>query len=214
MINLFLELERLKSALRSRGLDEDTIESIVSKVDTEISLALKDKMDEAMDLAIQSGVQKDSANFINELRPRQDAFILDTESGITDFSDPPYPMLDRLLAGGTKPLKDGSGVYKVIPVGAPSSKPKKPIYNNIFDTQKAISAERYVNAVSQYNKIAPRDSKVKYRTVTSKQNRNTQWVLPAKEKDFTEEIQSINTMLTEAHDEIVLRIIRSYIEGI
>jgi hypothetical protein len=212
MVNLFLEIERLKATLRTKGLDEDTVESIALKAEAEISRALQSEMDNAIDSAVQTGVQKDSADFINEIRPSPTAFMLDTESGITDFSDPPYPMLDRLLAGGAKPMKDGSGVYKVIPVGKKSNN-KKPIYANIFDAQKAISAERYESSVSQYNKIVPKSSKVNFRTVTSKQSRDTQWVLPAKEKDFTEDLAELNNTLSKSHDEIIVNVIKNYEEN-
>lgn len=213
MVNVFLELERLRTNLLGKGLDDSAVNDIVRKAETDIAFALREKMDNAMDLAIQSGVQKESADFINELRPRYDAFVLDTESGVTDFSEPPMPMLDRLLATGAKPIKDGSGVYKIIPVGAPSKQPRTPVHANIFDAQKSISAERYENAVAQYNKVAPKGSKVNFRTATSKQNRQTQWVQPAKEKDFTEDVAEINKMLGADHDDVVMSIIRSYEEG-
>lgn len=213
MVNLFLEIERLKSTLRSRGIEEDFVDSIAAKASAEIQMAVRERLDSAMDLAIQSGVQKDSAEFINELRPRPDAFMLETESGITDFTEPPLPMLDKLLAKGAKPMKDGSGVYKVIPVGKDSNRQKPPIHTNIFDAQKAISAERYETAVKQYNKVIPKGSKVEFRTATSKQNRATQWVLPEKPKDFTEDLAEINTMLSQEYDDLVLGIIRSYEEG-
>jgi hypothetical protein len=213
MTNIFLEIETLKAILKSRGLDESSIDIIAKKAEVEIASALSQRMDAAMELAIQSGVQKDSAEFINDLRPRPDAFILDTASGSTDFSDPPYPMLDRLLANGAKPMSDGSGVYKIIPVGAPSKRPKKPIHTNIFDAQKAINAERYEQSLSQYKKITPKGSKVEFRTATSKQSRNTQWVLPAKEKDFTADLQEINSTLQESHDDVIRSIIQSYKEN-
>lgn len=213
MVNIFLEIERLKTILRNRGIEEEFVESIASKAEREVAQALQERLDSALEVAVQSGVQKDSPEFINELRPRPDAFIIDTESGSTDFSDPPLPMLDRLLAKGAKPMKDGSGVYKVIPVGGDSSPRKQPIYSNIFDAQKAISAERYENAVAQYNKVVPKGSKVNFRTATSKQNRNTQWVLPEKKKDFTEDLAEINNMLLADYDNVVLGIIRSYEEG-
>ena len=169
-------------------------------------------MDSAMESAIQAGVEKGSAEFINELRPRPGAFVLETESGNTDFSTPPYPMLDRLLSKGVKPMKDGSGVYKVIPVGGKST-PKPDVLSNIFDAQKAVAAERYQHASSQYNKIIPQGSKgVSFRTATSKQNRNTQWVHPGEEKDFSSDLASINDTLQESHDDIVMSIIRSYEE--
>ena len=213
MVNVFLELERLKANLRSKGLEADHVETIAGRANEEISLAIRERLDNAMDLAIQSGVQKDSADFINDLRPRPDAFMIETASGITDFTEPPFPMLDRLLAKGAKPMKDGSGVYKVIPVGKPSDKPKSPIHTNIFDAQKAISAERYETAISQYNKIAPKNSKVNCKTATSKQNPATQWVLPEKPKDFTEDLAEINNLLGQEYDDLVLGIIRSYEEG-
>lgn len=214
MINIFLEIERLKVSLRNRGIEERFIDTIANKAETEITLALRERLDAAMEIAVQSGVQKESADFINELRPRPDAFMIDTSSGITDFSEPPLPMLDRLLARGAKPMKDGSGVYKVIPIGANNGQKKAPLYTNIFDAQKAISAERYESALAQYNKIAPKGSKVNFRTATSKQNRQTQWVLPEKKKDFTEDLAEINNMLLADHDSVVLDIIRSYEEGI
>lgn len=213
MVNIHLEIERLKASLRARGLDEETVESLSRRAEIDILAALQDQMDSAVDLAVQSGVQKESADFINEIRPRPGAFMLETESGNTDFSEPPFPMLDKLLAKGAKPMKDGSGVYKIIPVGKPGNNSKPPIHTNIFDAQKAISAERYENAVAQYNKVAPKNSKVNFRTATSKQNRATQWVLPAKEKDFTEDLKEINNMLDQNHDDVVMNIIRDYEEN-
>jgi hypothetical protein len=38
-------------------------------------------------------------------------------------------------------------------------------------------------------------------------------VLPEKKKDFTEDLQEINTMLATSHDEVVLKIIRDYEEN-
>jgi hypothetical protein len=214
MVNIFFEIEKLRAALRSRGVENQFIDEIAHKAEREISHALQERLDSAMEIAIQSGVQKESPEFINDLRPRLDAFIIDTSSGSTDFSDPPLPMLDRLLARGAKPMKDGSGVYKIIPVGGNNSQRKLPVHANIFDAQKAISAERYENAVAQYNKVTPKNSKVNFRTATSKQNRQTQWVLPEKKKDFTEDLAEVNNLLLADHDSIVLEIIRSYEEGI
>ncbi len=213
MVNIFLELERLKSTLRAQGIEDEYVDVIVAKANDEISMAIRDRLDSAMELAVQSGVEKDSADFINQLRPRPDAFMLETESGITDFSDPPFPMLDKLLSKNAKPMKDGSGVYKVIPVGKPNEGSKRPVHTNIFDAQKAITAERYEAALAQYNRVKPKGSKVEFRTATSKQNRATQWVLPAKEKDFTEDLAEINNMLSNDYDDLVLGIIRSYEEG-
>lgn len=213
MVNVYLEIQRLKYTLTSKGIEEEHVEIIAQKAHNEIMLALKNKLYDALDTAVRLGVDNGSVDFINELRPREDAFLIETESGMVEFGNPPFPMLDKLLANGAKPMKDGSGVYKVIPVGEPSKKPKQSIHSNIFDAQKALFAERYESSVNQYNKIAPKGSKVNFRTVTSKQNRSTDWVLPEKKKDFTEDLQEINRSLERDHDEIVMSVIRSYEES-
>jgi hypothetical protein len=38
-------------------------------------------------------------------------------------------------------------------------------------------------------------------------------VLPEKQKDFTEDLQEINSMLRESHDDVIVGIIRSYEEN-
>jgi len=213
MVNIFLELERLRTHLAAQGMEDEHVATVVRRAELDIYAQLQDVMDSAVDNAVQSGVQKESAQFINELRPRPGAFILETESGMTDFTEPPMPMLDKLLAKGAKPMKDGSGVYKIIPVGKSNSQTKPKISTNIFDAQKSIAAERYETAVAQYNRVAPKGSKVEFRTATSKQNRATQWVMPEKPKDFTEDLAELNNMLGQQHDEIILSVIRSYEEG-
>jgi hypothetical protein len=210
MINKYFELERLRTYLSNRGLESSIVESIIQKADHEIESVLAQKLEEAMSQAIQAGIDKGSADFINDLRPNPGAFVLETSSGSTDFSEPPFPMLPRLLANA-KPMKDGSGVYKVIPVGG-RDKNKKPVSANIFDAQKAIQAERAEEAKRQYNSVAPSGS-VTFRTATSKQSADTSWVIPAKEKDFTEELTSINSSLQEEMSSLILSVIREYEES-
>lgn len=210
MVNLFFELEKLRSTLRNKGLSETTVDQIVKKAETEIYTVYSQKMGEAMDRAVEVGVQKESVDFINELRPRPGAFELTTDSGNMNFSTPPIPMLPWLLKNA-KPMKDGSGVYKVIPVGGEGRK-KPSMVGNIFDAQKAIAAERAETAKEQYRKITPKDSKATFRTATSKQNPHEKWVIPPKDKDFTEDLRGINEELKQSLGEAVLQIIREYEE--
>lgn len=207
MINKEFELDRLRHTLRTRGLNESSIDLIVAKASQEIEAAMAEKMAAAMESAVELGVEKDSADFINDIKPRPGAFQLETSSGNTDFSTPPFPMLPRLLSGA-KPIKDGSGVYKIIPVGKPGNKPR--ISANIFDAQKSIVAERAELAKRQYNKVSPGGSKGEFRTATSKQSQLTQWVMPAKEKDFTEDVISINETLAKELEDVVMGVIREY----
>lgn len=210
MANVDMELQRLRMSLRARGFAEENVDIIVAKAQAEIESEMQERMMEAMDKAIEAGVQKQSAEFINELRPVPGAFMLETESQNTDFSTPPYPMLDKLLANA-KPMADGSGVYKIIPVGSPGK--KIPIANNIFDAQKQIATQRHEEAVAQYNKVKPGASKANFRTATSKQSRSTSWVTPAKDKDFTQDLTNLNISLEEDSAEIINRVIRSYEDG-
>lgn len=212
MVNIHLELFYLKNYFLSKGLDDQSADALVSDAEADIGEALRERLDNALDKAVSLGIQKDSSEFINDLVKIDDQFLISTSSGSTDFSDPPFPMLDRLLSNNAKPMKDGSGVYKVIPVGAPSKNPKKNIHTNIFDAQKALMAERHQKSSQDYNSIAPKNSKTNFRTATSKQNRDTQWVLPAKEKDFNQELNDINAELSESRDDIVLGIIKNYME--
>ena len=132
-----------------------------------------------------------------------------TESGNTRFPEPPRPMLPFLLKNA-KPIRDGSGVYKVIPVGTPG-KEKKKVSTNIFDSWKQINAERVENSKRQYDKVVPKSSK--FRTATSKQDASSKWVQRAKDNDFTDDLASINRELESTMENLVQDILRSYEEA-
>jgi len=211
MANIFFELDRLKYILENKGIDPNTVQAILQKASADIGRAMEDQTNAAMQLAIETGVEKRSAEFINELRINAISQQLTTDSGNTDFSEPPFPMLPRLLQGA-KPIKDGSGVYKIIPVGEPSKNRPK-VSTNIYDAWKQTQAERVEASRAQKERITPKSSKGQFRTATSKQNANTQWVQPAKDKDFTETVQSINKELTSSLEDVIRGIIRDYEEN-
>lgn len=208
MINVFFELDRLRSHLASKGVDEATIEQIVSKASGEINAVARVRGSQAIDEAVQIGAEKESADFINQLRLDTINFEVKTESGQLNFTEPPRPMLPYLLKNA-KPIKDGSGVYKVIPVGKPGLKPS--FAKNISDEQRRISAERIEAAKSRAKAIAPAGSQM-FRTATSKQDPTTQWVQSAKEKNFTEEVAVINQDLKNSLDDSISDIISGYME--
>lgn len=208
MVNVFFELYRLRAYLISKDIDSDTIERIISKANSEITTLVEQRGNQALEKAVQIGAQKESAEFINELRLDTINFEVSTESGSLDFSTPPRPMLPFLL-NNAKPIKDGSGVYKVIPVGGPSTKP--PFSINIIDAQRKISAERIEVAKAQARTIAPSGSKI-FRTATSKQDATKQWVQPAKEKDFTADMKEVNQELQASLDDSIYEIINNYME--
>jgi hypothetical protein len=211
MHNILFELDRLKITLENKGLSEAHIDQIIEKASQEINSAFSQQAEGAMLQAMDEGVAKRSPDFINELRMDLVNMQLTTESGNMNFSEAPFPMLPKLLKNA-KPMKDGSGVYKVIPVGQPGKNRPK-VSNNIYDAWKKINAERIETAKAKEAAIAPKGSKVEYRTATSKQNINTQWVMPAKEKDFTGTMQAVNKELSSSMDDIVRNIVRSYEES-
>lgn len=208
MINLFFELDRLRHTLQSKGVDDRTISNVVAKARSEIEFLVEQYGQEALDQAVEAGVQKRSPEFINELRLDTLNFEVDTESRQTDFSEPPRPMLPFLLKNA-KPMKDGTGFYKVIPVGKPSDRQR--VSTSIVDAQKRIVAERAERAKSWQKSMAPQGS-VTFRTVTSKQDPTSQWVQPKKDKDFTGDLQAINEELTRKLDSSIQDIINSYLE--
>lgn len=210
MVNVFFEIDHLRSILESKGIDTNTVNSIVSKVHQEIQEAVNVEGGIAIERAVEVGVQKSAPDFINELRLDTLNFEVTTDSGNMDFSVPPYPMLPSLLKNA-KPMKDGSGVYKVIPVGKPGNKPS--ITTNIYDAQKKIAAQRAEDAKRQYQAISPAGSKgQQFRVATSKQNPNTQWVRSAQEKDFTGDVAQINAELHNSLDDRIKDIINHYLE--
>lgn len=208
MVNVFFELDRLRAHLASRGVDNSTAEQIVNKASAEIGVLFQSRGTQALEQAVEIGAQKESADFINQLRLDGLNFEVTTESGQLDFSEPPRPMLPFLLKNA-KPMKDGSGVYKVIPVGKPGVKPS--FAKSIVDEQRRISAERMEEAKTRARAIAPAGSQV-FRTATSKQDPQTQWVQSAKDKDFTDEVKGINTELQGSLDDSIRDIIREYME--
>jgi hypothetical protein len=208
--NAFFELQRLRDGLVSKGLDTSTINNLVDKAQQEIHAATVRLGGQALDKAVEAGVAKDSLEFINELRLDAINFEVTTTSGNMEFTTPPYPQLQNLLKNA-KPIKDGSGVYKVIPIGKQGN--NKPLLStNIDDAQKKVAAQRAENAKRQYARMSPAGSKQEYRTATSKQDPNSQWVKPAKTKDFGEEMASINGELKESLDGVIRDIINGYLD--
>lgn len=208
-MNLLFELDRLRQTLLSKGLPDGVVEGIVNKANADIQVAMRQHAESAMQRAIEVGVQKDSAEFINQLQVDSNLMQVITESGNMNFPEPPKPMLPFLLKNA-KPMNDGSGVYKVIPVGSSGHKPKQ-TSTSIYDSWKQINAERAEAARDQYKGVAPKASK--FRTATSKQDPNSRWVIPAKDKDFADDVRNINQELEANIDEVIREIVRSYEEG-
>ena len=116
MLDANMEIDKLRGRLRFKNLNENIINVICHDVAMEISSASTDLLANAMEEAVQAGAGARSAKFISELKVSTGGghFSIDTDSGHHDFSEPPFPMLPKLLKNA-KTAKDGSQ-YKVIPI--------------------------------------------------------------------------------------------------
>ncbi len=208
MANYVFELYKLKASLTAKGIEESTAQQIVNKAEAEIHEAMRSQMVAAEEELVAIGTDMRSADFINELRPKPGAFEMETASGNTNFSTPPYPMLANLLKGA-KPIKDGSGVYKVIPIGGDGPKPS--IAMNIYDVHKAQLVQQQEKLKAKSTRGA--GAKPSFKTVTSKQDASINWVYPAQPKDFNEDISRVNNGLKASLEELVQSIIREYEEN-
>lgn len=117
-----MEIDKLRQRLRFKNLSEQVISEICDDVARDISHASTDILADAMEEAVKAGAEAKSIKFINELKVvrSSNSFRIGTDSGKLDFSEPPFPMLPKLLKNA-KTAKDGSQ-YKVIPVRAKGTK--------------------------------------------------------------------------------------------
>lgn len=150
MLDANSEIERLRHRLKFKNLSDKIIDEICDDVSREISQITSDLMADAMNEAVNAGGDAMSIDFIDELKAVRSGASVDiiTESGKTDFSEPPFPMLPRLLKNA-KVAKDGS-LYKVIPIRQKGNEGQKrnmaltteAAYRNIEDARRAAKVER------------------------------------------------------------------------
>ena len=133
MLDANAEIERLRLRLKFKNLSDSIINEICDDVSREIKIRTSDILADAMNEAVNAGGDIASVEFIDELRSVRSGASVDiiTQSGRTDFSEPPFPMLPSLLKNA-KVAKDGS-LYKVIPIRQKS--------NNNNDTAMAVTTE-------------------------------------------------------------------------
>jgi hypothetical protein len=152
---------------------------------------------------------KGASEFLKQIRLDSSSGDVEiaTDSGTLDFSEPATPMLPWLLKNA-KTSKDGS-FYKVIPIGKSEGKPGK----TIKDTSKGLKAMRETTSMqgiaegiaSSFNAGSPlvvtkseppsSSGSHEFRTVSSKQDPSTSWVLPPKDRDMSSIVHEINARL-------------------
>ena len=142
MIDPNAEIIQLRQRLRFKNLSEAVIDSICDDVSKEISIMTSDILADAMNEAVNAGGDIGSIDFIDEIRTIRTgaSFDIITDSGNTDFSEAPFPMLPSLLKNA-KVAKDGS-LYKVIPMRAKGSATKNSTAPTTEAAYRAIETAR------------------------------------------------------------------------
>lgn len=155
MLDARTEIEALKHKLRLRDLSETVINDICDEVARDISATTADILADAMNEAVNAGGNAMSVDFIDELRATRSGsgFEITTDSGSTDFSEPPFPMLPKLLKNA-KIAKDGS-LYKVIPIKSKTSNSEGKIQ---VTTEAAMNNINSARQIAKEQRDAERES--------------------------------------------------------
>ena len=238
MIDANSEISRLRQSLRFKNLPEAIIDSICDEAAIEISDITTDLLAGAMSEAVEAG---QSTSFVEEIRVTRNGsmFSITTQSGKTDFSEAPFPMLPKMLANA-KVAKDGS-LYKVIPLKQKTSAPgrtqifSEQALKDIENARRTAKSDRTnqnrgssspdamkgmdtMAAMQVISKSRQKTEKVSnasvqhvdFKTVSSKQDANTQWVNPGKKEDMGPVLRSINANLHDAIDAAIMDVIRKH----
>lgn len=246
MLDANTELNRLRQALRFKNFSESLVNEIINDASKEISIATSDILADAMSQAVNVGGEIMSTDFINELKSIRSgsSFDIVTSSGRTDFSEPPFPMLPKLLKNA-KVAKDGS-LYKVIPIRQSSGKTRNKVVvtteaalQNInearykakeereiekesdrslsFDPLKggdtfitAMNLNTFRNNGSSSKRERSNEPIVAFRTASSKQDANTQWVNPGRSANVGGRLREINMNMNNEIDNAIKNIVRKY----
>lgn len=237
MLDANTEIQRLRQNLRFKNMPENLIDSICDEVSAEISNIMSDLLAQAMSDAVSFG---ESADFIQEIRSVRDGatYSVTTDSGKTDYSEAPFPMLPKLLKNA-KVAKDGS-LYKVIPVKKKGSVPSRTgiateaALTNIENARVAAKQDKTnqnrgssspdamkgMDTLSAMQAISRSRQKVEYpqavsgqvdfKTASSKQDANTQWVNPGKQANMTNVLKNINANLHDSIDNAIMQVISKH----
>ena len=244
MIDVRMEIEKLKFYLESRDLHPRVVNDILLVAEGEISSVISSSLEIAMEQAVQAGEEMGADDFVQEIKAisMSSSIMVTTDSGRMDFSEPPVPMLPSLLKNA-KIASDGSR-YKVIPLKPKSNSPKTT--GGTVDALRALDQARIVSASgrqarkhgeragtrdildqaaamsgifnsrpkikSEKHRQSNNAPAVDFKTASSKQDPNTQWVKPEVKKDMTPILQDINEKLQSRIRTAVYSVINKYKE--
>ena len=238
MIDANNEIDRLRQSLRFKNLPETIIDSICDDAAIEISNITTDLLANAMSEAVEAGQSVDFVEDIRSIR-NGSMFSVVTQSSKTDYSEAPFPMLPKLL-NNAKIAKDGSlykiipikqktsapGRTQIFSEKAlidienarKTAKSDKTNQNRGSSSPDAMKGMDTMSAMQVISKSRQKTEKAsnasvqhtEFRTVSSKQDANTQWIHPGKKEDMAPILRSINANLHDAIDNTIMEVIRRY----
>ena len=241
MIDPNSEIDRLRQRLRFKNLPETIIDEICDEAARDISRTTSDLLADAMNEAVNAGGDIGSTDFLDEIRAVRsgNSYDVTTDSGRTDFSEAPFPMLPSLLKNA-KVAKDGS-LYKVIPmrrkgIQQNSAKTTEAAYAKIESARRQAKEERgetnrgisspdsmkgmdtiaAMQAMSKSRQKTPKirekstEPAIDFRVASSKQDAASKWVHPGRKIDMSSALANINADLHDSIDRAIEEIIRSH----
>lgn len=238
MLSAQVEISRLRSDLSYNEVPNWKVDKICDAVAIDINSNISDLVADALQSAVSAGVEIGADEFVRQLTVNTAGFTahITTSSGKTDFSEPPFPMLPKLLQNA-KVAKDGTR-YKRIPIGKKSPKQVIDVFSaasQINDRRKLAKEAVHTDGASSRSgnplagvasfsgaltnvgkkTVAPNNAGAEPTivTATSKQDEHTQWVIPAKERNMTTTLMDINRQLELDIDGVITRVIGVYREG-
>jgi hypothetical protein len=226
-----------------KNMSEGVVDDICDEASRDISFATADILADAMSEAVEVAGDIGSVDLMSELKAIRTGptFEIITDSGKTDFSEPPFPMLPKLLKNANV-AQDGS-LYKVIPMKQKTTNKRMSVtieaaLENINNARRIAKEQRDAEKETGRRSLSPdamkgmdvfaamhainrsRQKQLKigqqngpvsqFRTASSKQDPNTQWVMPAKERDATGQLREINMRLHDSIDRAIEETIKRY----
>lgn len=237
MLDPQIEISKLKNTLAYAEVPRWKIDKIADQANKDIGDQVINIVANALQETVSHGANIGAEEFVKQLTVTQSgpSFKIMTTSGKMDFTEPPFPMLPKLLRNA-KVAKDGS-LYKVIPVGKSGNKQTLDIFDAMSKINEASRAAKEENAdknvksqdvrskVVTFSGMASIENigkktihaesssgKPEFRTASSKQNPNEKWVKPEKKLDMTGYLMDINTRVEKQVDEVIISVIRAYEE--
>lgn len=234
-MSFYRAIDSIRSSLYNQGYDPMDVDSVCEEAAEELSALIADIVAGALDEAESAGIQAGMKDFVAELTAIQmgDSFRITTTSGRHDYSTPKKMMLKSLLKNA-KVAKDGS-LYKRIPI---SDKGPNPTSSFDVDKSRNTHLEKVKNEINanirsgglgkdigkaardfassftgarENNKPAAGKRPVKaIVTASSKQNPDTQWVIPAKEMDAQDILEDVNQRLNRGIEDAMRLIYERY----